>query len=295
MQRYLLFDGHCAQCSRTARAVRETAQGKVEARSLHDPLMRALADHPNWGSEPLLLEVDGERVRVRSGLAMRVRLLGVLGPGRAFRLVERLIDSEPAAVPASAIGRRKLLARIAGVALLGTGILAVAGPAGAHTTGVSTSGEWVTDPAILDRLRRTGVVQAATRTFGAPNWDQVYRGGPDSAPFYVLSHPDAFTAICDPVTENVLGFCFRVRTSSGLPQVDWLRPDNGEHVLRTEVDPSGSATSSTPHGSWVRTEKNGVRSGPLSDPTSPDAWMAFFFLAWRDAPHRTFRPAAVSV
>lgn len=279
MQRYLLFDGHCTECSQIARTVRETAGGKIEARSLHDPLMRALvdSDQPDWGTEPLLLEVDDERVRVRAGLAMRIQLLRVLGPGPALRLAERLIRAEP-----RGIGRRRLLTRIAGLAVLGAGVAALPGMAYADTPG-----GWVTDPAVLDRLRRTWVAKEATKSFGAPDWDRVYRGGPDNAPYYILSHPNTFTAISDPVTESALGFCYRVRTAAGLPQIDWLRPDNGDHVLRTEIDPGGGATSSTPDGRWARTAKDGVRTGPLAgDPTSPDAWIAFFVcVAGCAAPH----------
>ncbi|WP_448601260.1 hypothetical protein [Thermoflexus hugenholtzii] len=44
--------------------------------------------HPNWRWEPMLLEVEGERVRVFAGLAMRARLVQVLGPVRALRVAQ---------------------------------------------------------------------------------------------------------------------------------------------------------------------------------------------------------------
>ncbi len=43
---------------------------------------------PGWQWEPMLVEIEGERVRVLAGLAMRARLVQVLGPVRALRVAQ---------------------------------------------------------------------------------------------------------------------------------------------------------------------------------------------------------------
>ena len=51
---------------------------------MREPEVQALLDRarPGWQWEPMLVEIEGERVRVLAGLAMRWRLVQVLGPVR---------------------------------------------------------------------------------------------------------------------------------------------------------------------------------------------------------------------
>lgn len=52
--------------------------------------MRELLDkaRPGWTWEPTLVEVDGERVRVFTGVKLRSRLVVGLGPRRALRVAQ---------------------------------------------------------------------------------------------------------------------------------------------------------------------------------------------------------------
>ena len=90
MHRYLLFDSGCSQCTEIAQAVEQATQGGLEARSLRDPTMQRLLAQarPHWRWQPALLEVAGDRVRAFTGLAMGLRLMGVLGLRRVWRLAK---------------------------------------------------------------------------------------------------------------------------------------------------------------------------------------------------------------
>lgn len=55
--------------------------------------------HPNWRWGPMLVEVEGERVRVLAGLAMRMRLLQILGPVRALRVAQAMTCGAQMASP----------------------------------------------------------------------------------------------------------------------------------------------------------------------------------------------------
>ncbi len=110
MQRYLLFDGGCAFCTKLAQNIEREADGWVRARSLHDADMQALLSRarPGWTWEPTLLEVEGERVRAYAGFALRVRLVLGLGIKRALRIANQVQQSKyfPAAINE---GRRSFL------------------------------------------------------------------------------------------------------------------------------------------------------------------------------------------
>jgi hypothetical protein len=47
--------------------------GRLGVRSLRDPKVQALLDRarPGWRWEPMLVEIEGERVRVLAGLSLR--------------------------------------------------------------------------------------------------------------------------------------------------------------------------------------------------------------------------------
>jgi len=116
MHRYLLFDSGCSQCTEIAQAVEQATQGGLEARSLRDPTMQRLLAQarPHWRWQPALLEVAGDRVRAFTGLAMGLRLMGVLGLRRVWRLA-KLVRS--IGVPLMDIDweRRQFLKRVSGL------------------------------------------------------------------------------------------------------------------------------------------------------------------------------------
>jgi hypothetical protein len=72
-ERYLLFDGGCSVCAALAREVETLSGGRLRVRSLRDPEVQALLDRarPGWRWEPMLVEIEGERVRVLAGLSLR--------------------------------------------------------------------------------------------------------------------------------------------------------------------------------------------------------------------------------
>ncbi len=88
MERYLLYDDSCTRCGSIARVVEVCADEWLVSRSLRDRTMRQLLQcrKADWKWRPMLLEFDGRRVRVYSGIGMALRLGVGLGPVRAFRI-----------------------------------------------------------------------------------------------------------------------------------------------------------------------------------------------------------------
>lgn len=117
MERFLLFDSGCSLCTELAKAIERETDGRLKARSLREPEVKVLLDRaqPNWRWEPTLLEVDGERVRAFTGLAMRTRLLMKLGLKRTWRIA-KLAHQAGMPLMEFGIGRREFIKR--GVALL---------------------------------------------------------------------------------------------------------------------------------------------------------------------------------
>ncbi len=89
-ERHLLFDSGCSVCAALAREVEARSGGRLGVRSLRDPEVQAMLNraHPGWRWEPMLLEIEGERIRVFTGLSMRWRLVQILGPARALRVAQ---------------------------------------------------------------------------------------------------------------------------------------------------------------------------------------------------------------
>ncbi|MDT7885309.1 MAG: hypothetical protein RQ891_10715 [Thermoflexus sp.] len=117
-ERYLLFDSGCAVCTALAREVEALSGGRLGVRSLREPEVQALLNqaHPNWRWEPMLLEIEGEQIRVFTGLAMRWRLVQVLGPARAWRVAQAVARFGGPVLDVD-WGRREMLRK------LGSGIL----------------------------------------------------------------------------------------------------------------------------------------------------------------------------
>ena len=121
-ERWLLYDAGCSVCAALAREVETLSGGRPRVRSLRDPAVQALLDRarPGWRWEPMLLEVEGERVRVLAGLAMQARLVQVLGPVRALQ-VAQAVARMGGPVLGVDWGRRRLLRQggaLAALALL---------------------------------------------------------------------------------------------------------------------------------------------------------------------------------
>jgi len=143
MAHYLLYDAGCSLCAALAREVEALSEGRLRVRSLREPEVQTLLDRvrPGWRWEPMLLEAEGERVRVYTGLAMRMRLVRILGPARAWR-VAQLVARFGGPVLGVDWGRRRLLQQggaLAGLALLGEWIHLLRGPASSAAPSVPTS------------------------------------------------------------------------------------------------------------------------------------------------------------
>lgn len=110
MQRLLLFDSGCPTCSDLARKVKALSDGLLTVRSLRAPEMRTLLDrtHPGWRWEPMLAEVDGGKVRLYTGLRLRLRLIMTLGPKRAWQIAKIAHQILPTQA-AQGTGRRQFL------------------------------------------------------------------------------------------------------------------------------------------------------------------------------------------
>jgi len=120
--RWLLYDSGCSVCAALAQEVEARSGGQLRVRSLREPEVQAPLDRarPGWQWEPMLVEIEGERVRVSAGLAMRARLVQVLGPVRALR-VAQAVARMGGPVLGVDWGRRRLLQQggaLAALALL---------------------------------------------------------------------------------------------------------------------------------------------------------------------------------
>ncbi len=112
MKRYLLFDSGCSLCSKLAEAIEQEAGGKLMVRSLRDPAVKELLDReqPGWKWAPMLMEEKEDKARIYAGWAMSRRLLVVLGPRRAWKIMEVLTEARiPESVSPQDTGRRNFL------------------------------------------------------------------------------------------------------------------------------------------------------------------------------------------
>ena len=266
MERYLLFDGHCSECSDIARAVRKEAGGRLEARSLHDPVMRALVERarPDARLEPVLLEVDADRVRVFSGLVMRARIGLVLGPRRSLRVARMITGVTTASTADGGLNRRTMLARtgaVAGLALFGVGLRA---PAAGAT---STEALPVADGSLKSALRNSHAVASATRRFGEPDWTSVQRMNFDGQTAYLLRHPSAsdaytYTLVGDPTVASAaaVGLSYRIKQGGNRLETTLMTP-GGRVIAVQDLDAKGTVTTISPDGQRTVVDKNGKVSG----------------------------------
>lgn len=91
---YLLFDARCSTCTNLASEAGRLSD-HVWLRSLHDVDMQALLTRakPGWRWEPTLLVIrPDKRIAVATGLALRARMLGLLGAHNSWKLWRRARD-----------------------------------------------------------------------------------------------------------------------------------------------------------------------------------------------------------
>ena len=151
-ERYLLYDSGCSMCAALAREVEARSGGRLGVRSLRDPEVQAMLNRakPGWRWEPMLLEIEGERIRVFTGLAMRMRLLQILGPARALR-VARAVACFGGPVLGVDWGRRDFLRRATGALAGWIALRSLGRPAPAAS---AASGSLQAGTPILRRGRR---------------------------------------------------------------------------------------------------------------------------------------------
>jgi hypothetical protein len=102
--RWLLYDSGCSVCAALAQEVEARSGGRLGVRSLREPGVQAMRNqaHPNWRWGPMLVEVEGERVRIFAGLSLRARLVQVLGPAQALRVTQLTLAGAPSSSPVRA-------------------------------------------------------------------------------------------------------------------------------------------------------------------------------------------------
>lgn len=184
MERYLLFDGGCMLCTGLAQDIERETNGWLTVKSLRDAAMKELLDkaRPGWKWEPMLVEVDGERVQVYTGIKMRSRLAVKLGPKRALHVAQLV---QQALTPKSEVdqGRRTLLKRgamLAGLAIVGPRVSMLATPTSTAVSKNMPPRMKDTKPLkkgdkLLDKLQKHPHVltyeQGTSQTFGPLVWD----------------------------------------------------------------------------------------------------------------------------
>lgn len=96
MNHHLLYDAGCSRCAALATEIESVAEGRLGIRSLRDAEVTTLLDQhaPNHRWEPLVLQTNGDKVRVYGGLAMRVKLVQVLGIRKALDVARLVIKAD---------------------------------------------------------------------------------------------------------------------------------------------------------------------------------------------------------
>jgi len=205
---FLLFDHHCMACSKLARDIEGIVDGKLVPASIHDPEMQRLLSRarPTWRMEPTLITVDDERIRVYTGMRMRLRLLPLLGLRRAGRVAWSVrqaglpvLPHPQAAEPENVVGRRRFLQRMGAVAgglLLSTRL--APNPARAAAASALQIDPVAAGDPVLAQLQQMGAAQEATAHFGALDWTQVRRAVPPNhvdRPLYMIPFSGAGSSV----------------------------------------------------------------------------------------------------
>jgi hypothetical protein len=193
MRYIVLYASDCPSCSKVARLVADASVPGLEARGFDDPevtgsLRSAGLEIPD---RPSLVITSGTGVQVLTGLAMRRRLAGIVGWGRA-RTIARLLAAEwRARLAKSSASRLPSRRRVIGGIVAGVaGWAVMPGSANASTAAAGTSpGMKPASQADAASVLRTATAQRAIRAWGAAD-PQVHEISGGSQPVLVLIHPD---------------------------------------------------------------------------------------------------------
>jgi hypothetical protein len=227
-----------------------------------DPEMRKLLDREKPGRRfrPVLVSNIGGRIRVRAGLTMCLALARAIGFRDTVRVFQ-LINTEPAGPTATgspgSLSRRSVLLRggmsIVGV-VIGSGV--TAGAAAAATPTVAPT--ILTDGATIEKLRANAGVVAASRSFGAPDWNAVHSAAASpgiscgAVATFVLTHPNSpgtYTAVAADKGDAV---SFRLAASGEATTITWMSTSaapwaistlNARGLASTDVAPPSPAVS----------------------------------------------------
>lgn len=107
MDRLLLFDSDCSQCSEIARKISVIAEGRISIRSLREhAIVTLLSEANNYRFEPTLLYLtaDGTVLATHRGWQMRlelIRTLGLLDATRIWHIVKQESADRTHAAPSS--------------------------------------------------------------------------------------------------------------------------------------------------------------------------------------------------
>lgn len=251
----LLFDSHCASCSRVARLVRDLEIAQLDTASLHQPDVQHLFESAGLPvpGKPALINTAGHHLQVWTGLAMRVRLTRVIGVRRASSIL-RLVAAEAAARSERAGSTRQLGRRgVLGAAAAGIGavVLGPAAAAGAKPDGDVSLGEMTA--AVRQRVLASKPAREAVAAWGPIDTASVnlVTGG-DGTKVAALPHTEGSAvtyveaAATDPVaavtivTDSAAG-SLRYHTTTGVPVVEQKAGPDGKVQTKQLAQPDGTA------------------------------------------------------
>ena len=127
------FDAGCMTCSELAKKIEEAVDGKLEVRSLSDPMMahwrrEVFGESAPWA--PTLVEVEGSSVGAWVGARMGARLARRLGPSATWRIAKVLGEIKKGSSledsPYAGLSRSQFLKGVGG-AVVGMSLLSGAG------------------------------------------------------------------------------------------------------------------------------------------------------------------------
>jgi hypothetical protein len=94
--RLLAFDTGCRRCTQIAAYVQQATRGWVTGVALDDPWVIEVLDRhqgPARSWVPALIEAEGDRVRVTTGISLQIRLVRELGLARASRVAGMVLGA----------------------------------------------------------------------------------------------------------------------------------------------------------------------------------------------------------
>jgi uncharacterized repeat protein (TIGR03803 family) len=272
MKRYLVFDAGCVACSALARDIERLVNGRLEVISLNAWATRELLSQvfpDGWQERPYLLTVDQGRVSAASGNELALKLLLLLGPQKAWRvltLAERYGVELPFGGGDFSVQRRRLLQL---AAMFSGGLIATRlDPVEARVTPrkklISQSSDPVTyyslpeDQALaLDKVTTSSADFAAVKSQLGPDFAPALdfafvMGRKDSSSDVILVtipilykgqySESTFNAIVDPITQELYEtFAFTTEIiTTGSKSLSWI---NGQLIVDATFNEQGTVVS----------------------------------------------------